>query len=121
MKKHRLSLTVFILFLASSALITACEEAASNFTDRAIENLEEDVGGAAERSRERAADQAGGEICGSNVAIILLFTGTPAFFALRRPGSMIHRRGKQKILSLCNLRTGVEKRTKEENDGRHQS
>lgn len=121
MKKHRPGLTVFILFLTSIFLITACEEAASNFTDRAIENLEEDVGGAAERSRDSAADQAGGAICGSNLALILLFTGAPAFFALRHPDSAIDRKGKRRISALCNQKTGAEKRQKEENNGRHRT
>jgi predicted small secreted protein len=119
MKKHRLSLAVFVLFLASSALITACQETASRFTDRTIQNLEDEVGGAAERSSERAADQAGGAICGSNLALILLFAGAPAFFVLRRPGSTFHRRGKHRISSLFNQKIREGKRQKEEKNDRH--
>lgn len=119
MKKHRLSLTVFVLFLASISLVTACEEAASNFTNRTIQNLEDDVGGAAERSSERAGDQAGGAICGSNITLILLFTGVPAFFALLRPGSSNDRRGQHRILSLSNQKIRAEKRQKEENNDRY--
>ena len=119
MKKHRLSLAVFVLFLASSALITACQETASRFTDRTIQNLEDNVGGAAERSRENATDRAGGEICASNVALILLFTGAPLFLALRRPGSTFDRRGKHRIFSLFNQKIREGKRLKEEKNGRH--
>jgi uncharacterized BrkB/YihY/UPF0761 family membrane protein len=119
MKMHRLSLTVFVLFLASTALITACQETASRFTDRTIQNLEDEVGGAAERSSERAADQAGGAICGSNGALILLFAGAPAFFALRRTGSSVGTRAKHRIFSLFNQNIRAEKRQKEENNGRY--
>ena len=116
MKKHRLRFTVFIFFLASVVLITACEEAASNFTDRTIQNLEDDVGGAAERSRENATDKAGGEICGSNVAMILLFIGAPAFITLRRPASKIDARGNRKMRSPSNRKADSEKHEQEEND-----
>jgi hypothetical protein len=119
MNKHRLSLTVFVLFLSFGVLLTSCQETASRFTDRTIQNLEDEVGGAAEQSRENASDQAGGEICGSNVAAILLFTSAPAFFAWRRPGPSIGGRRKNGILSLFIQKIRTEKRQKKENNGQY--
>ncbi|HET6443063.1 MAG TPA: hypothetical protein VFI27_00665 [candidate division Zixibacteria bacterium] len=120
MNKHRQTLTLIFVLLASVVLITSCQEAASNFTDRAIENMEDEVGGAADRSRQRASDQAGGEICGSNVAMVLLFVGTPALLLLRRPGLNSERKWTRRIPVLGQRKdAGDKKSNKVEDDGKH--
>jgi hypothetical protein len=117
MNKHRLSLTLLLFFITSAAAITACEEAASRFTDRTINNLENEVGGAAERSQDRAADQAGGAICGSNAALIAIFVGMPTFIVLRKSAPTFDPRGKRRQLAQSSRIVNSEKRKKEEDDG----
>ena len=62
-----MSISLFIVLLNS-----ACQETASNLTDRALSNLEQEVGGAAEQASQNAGDKAGGEICGAPLAVLVL-------------------------------------------------
>ena len=66
MRSNGYRIIFVLLVLITAFLVSACEETAARLTDRTIENLEEEVGGAAERARQQAADKAGGGICGSD-------------------------------------------------------
>jgi hypothetical protein len=122
MNRHGQTFTLILLLLASVVLITSCQEAASNFTDRAIQNMEDEVGGAADRSRQRASDQSGGEICGSNVAMVLLFIGTPSLMLLRRSGLNGERKWTGRIPILGQRKdAGAKKSIKVEDDGKHRT
>ena len=122
MNRHGQTLMLFFLLLAFVVLITSCQEAASNFTDRAIQNMEDEVGGAADRSRQRASDQSGGEICGSNAAMVLLLTGMPALLLLRRPGLNGERKWTGRIPILGQRKdAGAKKSNKVEDDGKHRT
>ena len=71
------TVSLILLLLAGSLLISACEETAGRITNRTIENLEKEVGGAAEQSQQRASEKAGGAICGSAFALPLIMMGLP--------------------------------------------
>ncbi len=82
-----------ILLLAGSLLISACEETAGRITNRTIENLENEVGGAAEQSQQRASEKAGGAICGSAYALPLIIVGIPVALTLWRSNGSKKNRG----------------------------
>ncbi len=62
------SIAILVSLLASMVVVTACEQSASNFTDNMINNMEEEVGGAAERSSQNAGQQADTNIPGGRHA-----------------------------------------------------
>jgi len=95
MKNQKRNVTLLILLLISLVLVTACQETASRFTDSMIENMEDEVGGAAERSSQRAGDQAGGAICGSPMVLALLLLGTPAILLVRKNNTRFTKRRAQ--------------------------
>ncbi len=101
MKNQRRYITLLVLVLITLVLVTACQETASRFTDNMIENMEDEVGGAAERSSQRAGDQAGGAICGSPMALALLFLGTPAILLVRKNRTRITKRKAEAISETC--------------------
>ncbi len=78
------TVSFIMLLLAGSLLISACEETAGRITNRTIENLEKEVGGAAEQSQQRASEKAGGAICGSAYALPLIIVGMPVALTLWR-------------------------------------
>jgi hypothetical protein len=79
-----LTTSLILLLLAGSLLISACEETAGRITNRTLKNLEEEVGGAAEQSQQRASEKAGGAICGSAYALPLIMVGLPVVLTLWR-------------------------------------
>ncbi len=78
------TVSFILLLLAGTLLISACEETAGRITNRTIENLEKEVGGAAEQSQQRASEKAGGAICGSAYALPLIIVGMPVALTLWR-------------------------------------
>lgn len=86
------SIAILVLLLSSMAAVTACEQSASNFTDNMINNMEEEVGGAAERSSQNAGQQAGGQICGAPLALVFLPFSASIFLVIRRGESSVSRR-----------------------------
>ena len=72
MRSPRKTILLLVLLCIVAAALSACEQTASNLTDRAINNLENEVGGAAERASENAGDQAGGLVCGAPLAMLFL-------------------------------------------------
>jgi len=92
MKIRWRSIALLVLLLASMAVVTACEQTASNLTDNMIRNMEEEVGGAAERSSQNAGEQAGGQICGAPLAMVFLPLSASIFLVVRRGEPIIKRR-----------------------------
>lgn len=105
-----------LLMLALAFLTAACEETASRFTDRTIENLEEEVGGAAERSRQQAADKAGGGICGSTLAAPLGIVAFPALISLLSHKTSHGRREHKERTKLNGLKQLIDNNSKREDD-----
>lgn len=85
MKKVSFILVLLVFLFTIALLTTGCEEAASRFTNRAIDNLESEVGGAAQRAQDRASEKARGAICGSTGVLALFLTSLPLVILIR-PG-----------------------------------
>ena len=86
MKPARKIILIFILICLALGTLSACQQTASNLTDRAINNLENEVGGAAERSSQKAGDQAGGLVCGAPLTALFLPLAVLAAASSKRLG-----------------------------------
>ncbi|MFN2190302.1 MAG: hypothetical protein ACK2T3_16190 [Candidatus Promineifilaceae bacterium] len=72
MDKTRSIALLIILFCAAVLVLSACQQTASNLTNRTINNLENEVGGAAERASQNAGGQSGGLVCGAPLATLVI-------------------------------------------------
>lgn len=92
MKIRWRNIALLVLLVASMALVTGCEQTASNLTDNMIRNMEEEVGGAAERSSQNAGEQAGGQICGAPLAMAFLPVSASVILVIHRRAPSVKQR-----------------------------